>query len=227
MKKEINFKIPALQSYKITPQIIRKLNYVDEENKSKNNISSLSRSSFKTSKINEESSEESSSQKSDKSSSEFDINKSVHTSRDYSSQKKDQSSQASNYSLLQLRGEQRRSEEIKISNKRKTTASSKENKQFLKRQLQSILYINEENGEESPDSPMKSKRFSIVSSAMSFSSKATEKVNKEGTDKKDELQESKVSKKFSEQTTKRVVFLVLLVVMSEYIFQLSTYISYK
>ena len=52
------------------------------------------------------------------------------------------------------------------------------------------------------------------------------KINKEN-EKKEGPQESKVSKKFSELTTQRVVFLVLLVVMSEYIFQLNTYITPK
>lgn len=39
------------------------------------------------------------------------------------------------------------------------------------------------------------------------------------------IQESKVSKKFSEQTTKRVVLIVLVVVMSEYIFLLTSYVN--
>ena len=223
-KNSSNLRIPALQSNKISPQIFNKSNPEDKEYRNNNNISSLSKSSFKTSKINEEVSEESNSQKSDKSSSEFDINKSVHTSMDYSSQQNNQSNLTSNYSILQLREQQRRTDRIKLPDKRKTSASSKDNKKFQKRQFQSILYINEGNRADSLDSPLRNRKLSVASSVVSFSSKTTEKVNKEGVEK-DKLQESKVSKKFSEQTTKRVVFLVLLVVMSEYIFQLSTYIS--
>ena len=60
---------------------------------------------------------------------------------------------------------------------------------------------------------------------ISYNSKTTDKNNKESNYNQNDIKESKVSKKFSEQTTKRVVFLVLIVVMSEYIFQLTTYVQ--
>ncbi|CAI2386125.1 unnamed protein product [Moneuplotes crassus] len=70
------------------------------------------------------------------------------------------------------------------------------------------------------------KEGTVRSSAGDFLSKGSE-LGTEDPKKpiKDEIKESKVSKKFSEQTTKRVLLIVLVVVMSEYIFQSTTYIN--
>jgi len=62
-------------------------------------------------------------------------------------------------------------------------------------------------------------------SQMSVTSKATDNGDAPIKKEADEIKESKVSRKFSEQTTKRVVLLVLIVVMSEYIFQIDTYVD--
>ena len=51
---------------------------------------------------------------------------------------------------------------------------------------------------------------------MDYLSKASELGIDEKDANFDEIKESKVSKKFSEQTTKRVVLIVLVVVISEY-----------
>ncbi|CAI2366775.1 unnamed protein product [Moneuplotes crassus] len=221
-KNDSNLNIDILQSLKVVPNAIRKSNIVEAvESSLQKSVKSSSKSSLKTSKISER---ESGSEDTDKSSSEFDINKSLHTSKDYSTQKKESSSQGSLSSLLQSRNNIPSTKLVKINDKRKTSASSKENKKFQNKNAHKILYMDDNFRNSSPDIDVIKRRASVVSSVISFSSKATEK-NLKDLETKDEMKESKVSKKFSEQTTKRVVFLVLLVVMSEYIFQLNTYVS--
>ena len=171
----IESQITALKhnSNKITPRFIEGSNPIDNilSLNKKPSILSKSRSSFKSSPSEEseedESSSSSSQSNSDKSSSEFDINKSVHTSQDHSSQaKNDSSSRRSNNSVIRVI-ENISPEEIKNVDKRKTSASTKENKNFLN-PLNPVFI--EDNRAFSPESGAKNKRFSVVSSAFSFTS---------------------------------------------------------
>jgi hypothetical protein len=57
-----------------------------------------------------------------------------------------------------------------------------------------------------------------------YLSRASELGIEEKTTSFESIKESKVSKKFSEQTTKRVVLIVLVVVMCEYLLSSSTYV---
>jgi hypothetical protein len=201
-------------AYKVTSRILS----FKKQNRNMINDSSLKSSS----EIDEDECEDSS-KKNSKSMSEFDINKSVHTSKDHTSQV-NQTSSISSVALSELRPnnisspEENKTHEMNI----KTSASTKDKRPRMSN-IQSILNFNSNNiesGQVSPDGRVR--RNSILSSVISYSSKATDKNNNEP-NSPDEIKESKVSKKFSEQTTKRVVFLVLIVVMSEYIFLHTTY----
>ena len=76
-----------------------------------------------------------------------------------------------------------------------------------------------------PANGTKPRKSSNLSSVFSHSSKAQDLSNDLKKGNQPDIKESKVSRKFSEQTTKRVVFLVLIVVMSEFVFQTNTYVN--
>ena len=152
-------------------------------------------------------------QSENKSSSEFDINKSVHTSQDHSS---------NNHSVDNT------PTMTKTADKRGTSTSTKEFKKNKNSAIiESLLAPRSKarDSSSSADFKNKNKRFSQISSVFSHTSKGTDKIHENKKESGDKIKESKVSIKFSEQTTKRVVFLVLLVVMAEFVFLTNTYVD--
>lgn len=159
--------------------------------------------SFMSSRIVEEIEDDNSSEDSkniESESEEFDINNSFISSSQHS---QEQSSQSGDHT------------QIKTNGKNKTSASSKTNKENKDKGLVDMFLNGPQHRNSDSSSNAKSRRNSVLSSAYSHTSKMTDLNLENIKTTPTEVKESKVSKKFSEQVSKRVVFLVMIVVMSK------------
>lgn len=161
-------------------------------------ISTDKEDSFGTEKIEEQASKEDEGEESksyqsvDKSSSEFDINKSVHTSQDHSSKNPSVSSERPRPESSGFRSIHRNvsPEAVKsVEKNRKTSASTKENKHGQRLNIHTVLNqgTNRPSNVSSPDLCNKSKRHSQGSASLSHTSKVAEKNLKEGNDQNAEI----------------------------------------